>query len=48
MGMTADHMPELAKLIADGLAGDASNVANVAARTSNMRQRFDTVHFVRS
>lgn len=44
-GMTPKDMPELARLIADGLDGDA---ADVAAHTSEMRRRFDTVHFVRT
>ncbi|MFN8053678.1 MAG: aminotransferase class I/II-fold pyridoxal phosphate-dependent enzyme [Acidimicrobiales bacterium] len=45
LGMTPADMPELADLIAAGL-GDAP--AEVAARSSAMRRRFDTVHFVRS
>ena len=44
LGMTAADMPELADLIAAGLRGDP---ADVAARTSAMRERFQTVHFVR-
>ena len=45
LGMTSDDMPELADLIAAGLRGDP---AAVAARSSAMRQRFTTVHFVRN
>ena len=45
LGMTADDMPELADLIAAGLRGEH---ADVAARSSAMRQRFPTVHFVRN
>jgi len=44
LGFTPADMPELADLIAAGLRGDP---AEVAARTSAMRQRFQTVHFVR-
>lgn len=44
LGMTAEHMPELAQLIAAGLGAAP---AEVAARASQMRRRFDTVHFVR-
>jgi hypothetical protein len=43
--MTADDMPELAGLIAAGLGPEP---ASVAARSSAMRQRCETVHFVRS
>ncbi len=45
LGMTAADMPELADLITAGLRGEP---AQVAARSSAMRQRFDTVHFVRN
>lgn len=45
LGMTPDDMAELAALIAAGLGPEP---AAVAARTSAMRQRFATVHFVRS
>lgn len=44
LGMTADDMPELADLITAGLRADPTAVAD---RTSAMRRRFDTVHFVR-
>jgi glycine hydroxymethyltransferase len=44
LGMTADDMPELAALIAAGLRAEPTEIA---ARTSAMRQRFGTVHFVR-
>ncbi|MCU1394189.1 MAG: serine hydroxymethyltransferase [Ilumatobacteraceae bacterium] len=44
-GMTAADMPELATLIADGLAGDPESVA---PRTSAFRQRFTDLHFIRS
>jgi len=43
-GMTSDEMPELAQLITDGLLDDP---ADVAARASELRRRFPTVHFVR-
>lgn len=44
LGMTPGDMPELAELIAGGLGPEPGEVA---ARTSAMRRRFDTVHFVR-
>ena len=44
LGMTAEHMPELAELIAAGLGADPTAVA---AQASAMRQRFTTVHYVR-
>jgi glycine hydroxymethyltransferase len=44
IGMTAADMPELAELIAAGLR-DPDTVAD---RTSELRQRFDTVRFVRN
>lgn len=43
IGMTTTDMPELAELIAAGFR-DPDTVAD---RTSTMRRRFDTVHFVR-
>ncbi len=43
-GMTAADMPELANLIAAGLSGDPESVA---PRTSEFRQRFTTLHFIR-
>jgi glycine hydroxymethyltransferase len=51
LGMTREDMPELAGLIAAGLASESTDpdaIAGVAARTSALRRRFDTVHFVRS
>lgn len=42
IGMTRADMPELARLIAAALR----NPDTVAARTSEMRRRFDTVHYV--
>ena len=45
LGMTPDDMPALADLVVAGLGSDP---AGVAARTSALRQRFDTVNFVRS
>ncbi len=49
LGMTVEHMAELAGLIADGLhASTPAEQAEVAARTSALRQRFPTVHFVRA
>ncbi len=45
LGMTPADMPALADLIAAGLGPDP---ASVASRAAAMRQRFDTVHFVRS
>lgn len=47
LGMTPDDMAELAGLIADGLT-DPGHAAAIAGRTSAMRQRFPSVHFVRS
>ena len=47
LGMTTDDMPELAGLIADGLARPAE-APSVAARTSALRQRFPSIQFVRS
>jgi glycine hydroxymethyltransferase len=44
IGMTTGDMPELADLIATGLR----NPDSVAQRTTAMRQRFDTIHFVRT
>ena len=43
-GMNAEHMPELAELIADALTIDP---VSVAARTSVFRQRFTQLHFMR-
>jgi glycine hydroxymethyltransferase len=48
LGMTRDHMPELAAMIAEALGSDPAAPREVAARVSAMRQRFDTVHFVRT
>ena len=48
LGMTRDHMPELAELIALGLGPERTARTEAAARASAMRRRFDTVHFVRS
>lgn len=45
-GMTASDMPDVASLIARALASDAPE--ELAAETSALRQRFDTVHFIRS
>ncbi len=45
LGMTPAEMPELADLIAAGLGPEPGATA---PRTSTMRRRFDTVHFVRS
>lgn len=52
LGMTTEHMAELAELIADGLAADAdadadTTAGDVAARTSALRRRFTTIHYVR-
>lgn len=47
IGMTPDHMPELASLIADGLS-DPTTAAAVALRTSRLRRQFDEIAFVRS
>jgi glycine hydroxymethyltransferase len=44
-GMTADDMPELANLINDGLSIDP---ATVAPRTTDFRQRFTTLHYIRA
>ena len=51
LGMTTEHMAELAELIADGLAADAdadadTTAGDVAARTSALRRRFTTIHYV--
>ena len=46
MGMTVDHMTELADLIADGLTRP-NDAPAIAERTSRFRQQFPTVHFVR-
>lgn len=43
IGMTPDHMPQLAQLIVDGLRSTES----VASRTAELRGQFDSVHFVR-
>lgn len=42
-GVTPDHVPALADLIFEGLSGDAYDVA---ARTREMRETFDRVHYV--
>ncbi|WP_338549700.1 serine hydroxymethyltransferase [Roseovarius phycicola] len=42
-GVTPDHVPDLADLIADGLSG---NPGDVAPRTQTMREAFNKVHFV--
>ncbi|WGF87404.1 serine hydroxymethyltransferase [Marinivivus vitaminiproducens] len=44
-GMTEADMPELARLIADGLAAD--DPASVAPRTRGFRERFRTLHYIR-
>jgi len=44
-GMGPEDMAELATLIADGLRGDPTAVA---ARTTDFRQRFTTMHFLAS
>ena len=46
LGMTVGDMDELASLIADGLLGADSAVA--AARTTEFRSRFPSLHYVRS
>jgi len=43
-GMTAADMSELADLIAAGLSGDPESVAS---RTTEFRQRFTSLHFIR-
>jgi glycine hydroxymethyltransferase len=45
IGMTTEHMAPLADLIAAGLHGEP---LAVAARTSELRGRFDGIHFVRT
>lgn len=47
LGMVPAEMGELATLLADGLTGPDAELPNVAARTSELRRRFTTVHFVR-
>ena len=44
-GMGAQHMEELADLIAAGLLGDSTSVAR---RTTAFRQRFNRIHHIRS
>ena len=44
-GMTAEHMPELAHLIARALHGEPEDVA---ADVTSFRQRFQGLHFIRS
>jgi glycine hydroxymethyltransferase len=44
-GMTVDDMPELATLIVDGLGMDPTTVA---PRTTEFRQRFTTLHHIRT
>ena len=43
--MTVDEMPELADIVAAGLHAPPERVAE---RTSALRRRFATVHFVRT
>ena len=45
-GMTADHMPDLARLIARALAGN-EEPESVAADVSAFRSRFGKLHFMR-
>ncbi|WP_146345791.1 serine hydroxymethyltransferase [Falsiphaeobacter marinintestinus] len=45
-GVTPDHAPALAALIADGLRGN--DPAAVAPRTAAMRAQFQGMHFIRS
>ena len=45
IGMTPEHMTQLATLIADGLHG---NPLTVAAQTSEFRSRFDGIQFART
>lgn len=42
-GVTPDHVPALADLIVEGLSGDPQDVA---ARTREMRETFDRVHYI--
>jgi glycine hydroxymethyltransferase len=44
-GMTADDMPELARFIADALAGAAPR--SLAADVTTFRRRFSSLHFMR-
>jgi glycine hydroxymethyltransferase len=44
-GMTADDMPELARFIADSLAGAAPR--SLAADVTTFRRRFSSLHFMR-
>lgn len=46
-GMTPAEMPELAGIIADALVGDASP-ESLIARTSELRQRFAVLRFIRA
>jgi glycine hydroxymethyltransferase len=45
-GVTPDHAPQLAALIAEGLR--ANDPQAVAARTATLRAQFGGMHFVRS
>lgn len=45
LGMTVDDMSEVAELVADGLHGDPTLVAD---RTSAFRRRFPSVHYIRN
>lgn len=47
IGMTPEHMGELAALIADGLTRP-DDLTSIAARTSRLRQHFTSVRFVRA
>jgi glycine hydroxymethyltransferase len=44
IGMSCEHMPALAQLVADGLAGNP----DVAARTSELRSAFASICYVRA
>jgi glycine hydroxymethyltransferase len=45
-GMAAEHMPELAQLIAEALA--ANDPTSLAPRVSEFRQRFNRLSFMRN
>ena len=45
-GMTPEHMPELARFIADELAGDRAS-RSLAENVTTFRRRFSSLHFIR-
>jgi glycine hydroxymethyltransferase len=45
-GMTAEHMPELARFIADALADERAS-GSLAENVTTFRRRFSSLHFIR-